>query len=512
MTIERAKVSDLALFATVFVTGACVLVIELMGTRVMAPFYGSGIYTWSALIAVTLAALALGYAFGGRLADRRPQPVILFGLSMAAGLWTLFTPFIARHLLSYLAPLLELRTGVLASSLVLFSPNLFLLGAIGPFVIRLVTSSETVIGSRSGMVFAVSTVGSLAGALGTGFFLVPNYGVQTIFSVCGLLLMMISGLGFLYLRRPLVVLALPFFALPLLNAGPVPPATINILAQQSSFYGQLQVVEKDRMRVLLVDGIGQNYSVQNDLYNIRYLNFLSSLVTTRIAKSGGVRNRMLLIGAGAGHLPKLLANTNVEMDIVELDADAIELAKTWFGFSAAQNRVHIADGRRYLEQDRSSYDQIIIDAFSSDQVAVHLLTKEALMTTLSRLSPHGLLAINVTSTISGKDVSAIYQTLRAVFGNVHAYSPASDTSKLTSIVFVASRKHETFAIESSLLQFRQVVDSNAFLDGELDQPSGGVVVTDDYNPLGHYRSGVRSLWRDAMQKFLGQEELQWMLF
>jgi len=324
--------------------------------------------------------------------------------------------------------------------------------------------------------------------------------------------MMISGLGFLYLRRPLVVLALPFFALPLLNAGPVPPATIIILAQQPSFYGQLQVVEKDRMRVLLVDGIGQNYSVQNDLYNIRYLNFLSSLVTTRIAKSGGVRNRMLLIGAGAGHLPKLLANTNVEMDIVEQDADAIELAKTWFGFSAAQNRVHIADGRRYLEQDRSSYDQIIIDAFSSDQVAVHLLTKEALMTTLSRLSPHGLLAINVTSTISGKDVSAIYQTLRAVFGNVHAYSPASDTSKLTSIVFVASRKHETFAIESSLLQFRQVVDSNAFLDGELDQPSGGVVVTDDYNPLGHYRSGVRSLWRDAMQKFLGQEELQWMLF
>ena len=70
---DKPQIPDWALLATVFITGACVLIIELMGTRILAPYFGSGIYTWSALIAITLAALALGYSFGGRLADRLPR-------------------------------------------------------------------------------------------------------------------------------------------------------------------------------------------------------------------------------------------------------------------------------------------------------------------------------------------------------------------------------------------------------------------------------------------------------
>ena len=181
---DNRRIPDRALLATVFVTGACVLIIELMGTRVLAPYFGSGIYTWSALIAVTLAALALGYSFGGRLADRLPRADILYNLCLAAGLWTLSTPMLARPLLPMMIQLSDIRTGVLLSSVLLYFPNLFLLGAIGPFVIRLMTRDREAVGSVSGRVFSVSTIGSLLGALGTGFILIPNYGVMAIFAFC----------------------------------------------------------------------------------------------------------------------------------------------------------------------------------------------------------------------------------------------------------------------------------------------------------------------------------------
>ena len=192
---QNHQVPDWALLSTVFITGACVLIIELMGARLLAPYFGSGIYTWSALIAVTLAALALGYSFGGRLADRLPRTDILYNLCLAAGLWTLSTPILASPLLSSLVDIADIRIALLISSCILYFPNLFLLGAVGPFVIRLIARNSETVGSVSGRVFAVSTVGSLFGALGTGFILIPNYGVQAIFTFCGTLLIILAILG-----------------------------------------------------------------------------------------------------------------------------------------------------------------------------------------------------------------------------------------------------------------------------------------------------------------------------
>ena len=192
---KHHPIPDWALLSTVFITGACVLIIELLGTRILAPYFGSGIYTWSALIAVTLVALALGYAYGGRLADRLPRADILYNLCLAAGLWTLSTPILASPLLSSLLDITDIRIALLISSCILYFPNLFLLGAVGPFVIRLIARNSETVGSVSGRVFAVSTVGSLFGALGTGFILIPNYGVQAIFTFCGTLLIILAILG-----------------------------------------------------------------------------------------------------------------------------------------------------------------------------------------------------------------------------------------------------------------------------------------------------------------------------
>ena len=333
-TCKYLTVPDWGLLTTVFITGACVLVIEMMGTRVLAPFFGSGIYTWSALIAVTLAALATGYAFGGRLADRLPRTDILYKLCLAAGLWTLSIPMLARPLLPMMAQIADIRMGVLLSSCTLYFPNLFLLGAIGPFVIRLMTRDHKAAGSVSGRVFAVSTVGSLIGAIGTGFLLVPNYGVQVIFTLCGSVLIAVAVAG--NLRPKFIGYAITltvFVSTPSLLVKPAPEegSSIELLESLPSFYGQLQVIQMHGEKSLLVDGIGQNYVYDNDIYSTQYINFIAALPMMHQPTAGAERNA-LGIGMGAGQLPIMLQRQGLHVVAGEIDPRIGDFAKKHCSF------------------------------------------------------------------------------------------------------------------------------------------------------------------------------------
>jgi predicted membrane-bound spermidine synthase len=162
------------LYLIVFLTGASVMVIELLGTRLIAPFYGASLYVWSSLISVTMIALAVGYFLGGRWADRAQRTGLSLIIALAA-LFTLLIPWAVRPVL-LATDSLGLRGGAFASALVLFFPSLALLGMVGPFAIKLATSQLAGVGSSSGSVYAVSTVGSVVGTLLLGFFLFPWVG------------------------------------------------------------------------------------------------------------------------------------------------------------------------------------------------------------------------------------------------------------------------------------------------------------------------------------------------
>src|SRR5512134_1589330 len=95
----------LGLYAVVSVSGAAVLALEILGTRILGPFYGVSLYLWSALITVTLLALSIGYLLGGRWADRGPRLRRLGGLLVLAGLWTILAPVLRAPLLRATEPL-----------------------------------------------------------------------------------------------------------------------------------------------------------------------------------------------------------------------------------------------------------------------------------------------------------------------------------------------------------------------------------------------------------------------
>lgn len=168
----------------IFISGAAVMLIELVGTRIINPFFGSGIYVWSALISITLASLAIGYWIGGIIADKRPALSTLNFMFLFIGVVMIPVPFISGNIMTECSMLFGSIGGGLCSAMVLFSPSLIMLGMIPPITIRLRATLVETIGVTSGKLYAISTIGSLGGTLGTGFFLIPVIGNKENFLFC----------------------------------------------------------------------------------------------------------------------------------------------------------------------------------------------------------------------------------------------------------------------------------------------------------------------------------------
>jgi len=234
------------LYLTVFMTGASVMVIELLGTRLIAPFYGASLYVWTSLISVTMIALAIGYFVGGRWADRAQRTGLSLIIALAA-LFTLLIPWATRAVLLATDPL-GLRGGAFVSALVLFFPSLTLLGMVGPFAIKLATSQLDGVGTSSGSIYAISTLGSVVGTLLLGFFLFSWVGSREILVSLGLLLFMLAVAVAFYEQKqfgktiavlPCLLLAISGLSLvpKIVGAGHADPdARFSVLSERESLY------------------------------------------------------------------------------------------------------------------------------------------------------------------------------------------------------------------------------------------------------------------------------------
>lgn len=365
------------------------------------------------------------------------------------------------------------------------------------------------------MIFSTSTVGSLIGALGTGFILIPNYGTQSIFAFCGLFLIVFSLLGFAFIQHyktsiSLFVIAVVITYYPA-NHKSSQETSVEIIEQTPSFYGQLQIVRKDGVIMMLVDGIGQNYISDNHRYTTPYINFISALPF--IQQQTKPTERALVIGMGAGQLPMLLKNNGLDVEVVEIDPIVAEMAEKHFALDLTDKNIHLADGRVFLSNSSEIYDYIIIDAFNADQVAWHLLSKQAIEVTKDRLSSDGMLAINLTSIPNSEDVASVQKTLQSVYSHVRvfAYTPDYD-NKLSSIVFLGSNSPIKLSASKHDFKENQLANINHFIKSELGQLKGGLVLTDNFNPVSHQREHAQLVWRQAMRDYLGEEKLGWLLF
>ena len=508
------------LYLVVFVGGAAVLAIEILGTRILGPFYGVSLFLWSALITVTLVALSAGYAIGGRWADRGASPSRLYYLLLAAGLWTLVIPWLRDPILVVAEPF-GLRFAVLVAAFILFAPPLTLLGMVSPYAIRVRASSLSVVGTTAGDLYAISTVGSVVAALLTGFVLIPSVGVGRLTLMTGALLL-VTGLAGLALglssrKRQLAALSVvplaPIALWGLPSDGPDPGH--GLLAVEQSPYAEIRVLDTPdkRTRFLVIDG--GTHTIVNPATGESLFPYVALMGLARCIAEGP--GRMLLIGAGGGSVIKDFAAEGWGVDAVEIDPVVVKMAREHFGLADSEARVFVMDGRQFLISHDDRYDIIAMDAFGSSSIPFHLVTQEVFGLIASRLKPGGLLAINLESNgWDGPVVKAIAATLKPHFGEVLALPSERSRKDLGNVVLFAS---------NSPLELRPDPEGkpNGRFDCEayywnrnanlgwnrrfLPDTVGVPVLTDDLNPVDLWSEGTNLVARKDLHSYFSEHGL-----
>ena len=477
------------LFLTVFVTGAAVLMLELLGTRLISPFYGSSIYVWSSLISVTLVFLALGYFVGGKLTDRRPRLTMLYLFILLAGLSVVLLSLVDSHVLAA-TDSLGPRWGALCSAFILFSLPMFFLGTITPYAIKVMAKDLKDIGVTSGNLYGVSTVGSFAGAISTGFILIPNFAISTVLNLIALLLFAVVVMGFIGAGKYYGLLFLPLLSVFLLPQLPQPELAlakdIRVLYETESLYGQIKVIDRGARRFLLVNGaVHAEYNLKTKEFTFAYLRlFEKTLKYFPQAKT------FLGIGLGGGGIDNKFRAHGIEVDNVEIDPKVIEIAKEYFGFDG---EVVTADGRYYVQNSDKKYDLIFLDAFGGYSICPHLVTQESFTSIKNILSPNGILAVNSMGWEFGhstkdKFVKALYKTLKSVFPHV---SVKARGSGFTSMVFYCS--NNPLSLDGD------------FVSVEITPDEETPLFTDNYNPVEILTIPQAEEWRSSLRKWLAEE-------
>ena len=503
---------NLYLYVIVFVSGAAVLAIELLGTRVLGPFYGVSLFLWSALITVTLVALSVGYAVGGRWADRGPSFTRLCYPIAGAGLWLLLLPWLRIPVLQATEPI-GLRFAVLAAAFLLFAPPLTLLGVVSPYAIRLRASSLGKVGRTAGDLYAISTIGGVFAALLTGFVLIPSVGVGRLIVLVGLTLLGTSLVGLLVVHRSVAVsvtlggiLLLGGLGLAALPSGTDPAG--GLISLEHSPYAELRVVDQANRRHLLIDG-GTHSSVDPTTYvsDFPYVHVLD--VTRYLFPEPG---NLLLIGLGGGSVAKAFARHGWRIDSVEIDRVVTEIAYRDFGLTASETEIFHMDGRRYLTTTDERYDVIIVDAFGSSSIPFHLVTREAFALMAARLEPGGVVAINVES-IGWRDilVRALAATMKQEFSEVLALPIAEPPNTLGNLVLLAANRELELIDElpPTRDRFSNAYPKNHAWDNRFEPDLAEVsVLTDDLNPVDIWSERINLAARKDLHAYF-EHGLSW---
>jgi spermidine synthase len=509
-------VNPAALYAVVFIAGAAVLAIEILGTRILGPFYGVGLFLWSALISVTLAALSAGYVLGGRWADRGPTPARLAMLLAAAGLWLIAVPWL-RHPLLGLTESLGLRAAVLVTSTVLFFPPLMLLGMVSPLAIRLRAQRLEEVGRTAGDLYAISTVASVAAAVGTGFWLIPSLGVNRLMMVIAIALFGAAALAWLAGSRSRGALVPAVLVIAALAAGATfardgdDPGGGTVFVAESP-YAQIRVLDAGRVRYLLIDG-GVHTMVRRDTDQPLH----PYVVVSELAKELFDRpGHMLLIGLGGGSAASVFSWSGWRVDAVEIDAVVARVAREYFHLRSGQAAVHVMDGRRYLQSVADLHEIVYFDAFGSSAIPFHLITEEAFTLAKARLTPEGVLVLNIEAV--GWDhviVRSVAATLRRQFRHVTALPIAEPPDRIGNLILLASDRPLEFdearlgdpvtALQDEYEHWRVVQRNHAWLNRFDPRSEGARVLTDDHNPVDVWGDAINHVARRELHALFANE-------
>ena len=427
----------------VFFSGALVMVLEMVASRVLAPHLGTSIIVWTSLIGVVLAFLALGSFLGGRLADKKLSrgvlSNILLGAAFGVGLTALLHYPVARFVASTVA---SLHMATLCAAVVLLALPALFFGMVAPYTIRLRLKNLAESGSVIGRLYALSTAGSIIGTFLGGFVLVSWFSSTQILAATAVGMLLLSFVARLhpYGGR---VLGLLCFASVFLWQGmqaPIVPKVIETAYNSLTIQeGYLQTSPR-LMRFLITDPSSCQSAVYADNpveLALAYTRFydLGALVKPEAAS-------VLMLGGGGYSVPRHLLQgksplnrPGLHLDVVEIDPGITRTAREYFGIpDDSRLRIFNQDARAFLNANENNYDLVFMDVFGSAySTPFHVGTVEAMEQARRATAPGGALIMNVISSLEGEEskiFQAIYQGLAAHFAELHVFGVRSADQRL----------------------------------------------------------------------------------
>ncbi len=501
----------------VFMSGAMIMVLEMVGARVMAPYLGTSVVVWTSLIGVVLACLALGAFLGGRLADKKLSHKILSRILAGAGVGSALTAlghgFVGSFVTTFIG---DIYVAAVVAAMALFAFPAVLFGMISPYVIRLRLADIATSGATVGRLYALSTTGSIVGTFLGGFVLISFFASTYILLGTATVMLLLSLLVYrekkhhvlatlmLLATMPLVTFAHAHHEAKLMAQGIFPP--------EETPYSSIRVWQgmgKDNRPVRLM-ATDPGYA-QSGMYIDAPAELLFDY--TRFYALGTVllphAHKVLMLGGGGYSIPKwLLAGHGgldseaLRLDVVELDAGMTRVAKASFGLQEdSRMRIFHEDARRFINRNTQIYDLVFVDVFNSHySIPFHMGTVEAAQALRRAVNDDGALLMNIISAFEGNDgaiFQSIYGALSQAFAEIYVFAVYEGTSRssVQNLMVMAFPKQrpdlaKILQSEPSQLPFSHTIQ--ALLASRIQEKPELLVapLRDDFAPVERYSQSL----------------------
>ena len=437
------------LYLTEFFSGMSVMAVELGASRLLAPYFSSSQIVWTIIIGTIMIAMALGNIYGGKAADKNPNPDKLYGRILVASIWIALIPVLCKYIILGISGLLILTVSTnfliiaaFAACMIIFVFPLFLLGTVTPCLVKYSVDSLNENGKTVGYLNASNTIGSIIGTFVPTFISIPAVGTSITFLIFAGILLTLSAVYFISSKISMMKIkklpvAILIFILSCVfgHNGSFAFWQNNLTYEGESVYNYLQVYEDDRQIALssnVIFGVQSVYLKDGTLTGMYYDYALAAPFMSGVYKNES--NDMLILGMGTGtyatQCEKYFSGERMTIEGVEIDEKITELSKKYF-HASDKIKVTTYDGRAYLNAIDKKYDVIMVDAYQDITIPFQMSSREFFTLVKNHLKENGVMVVNMNMRGSGEGSINDYlsDTIASVFREVYTVDVKNSSNR-----------------------------------------------------------------------------------
>ncbi len=487
------------LYLTEFFAGMSVMAVELGASRLLAPYFSSSQIVWTIIIGTIMIAMALGNIWGGRSADKNPNPDKLYMRLIIAALWIAAIPVVGKYIILGISALLIVSVNNnflilagFAACMVIFVFPLFLLGTVTPSLARYTVESLDDSGKTIGTLGAFNTIGSIIGTFLPTFVTIPAVGTAITFLIFSGILLLLGLVYFVSKRakRKACAMAVVLFILCSIfgHSGSFAFWESSLLYEGESIYNYLQVKETDDSVILSTNvlfGVQSIMKKGDSLTGMYYDYALAAPVMAGVEEKENAD--ILVLGMGTWTYAKQCMDyfENISVEGVEIDQKITDLAGEYF---ALPDTIEVTtyDGRAYLQAVDKKYDVIMVDAYQDITIPFQMSSVEFFQMVKEHLKEDGVMVVNMNmhSEEKGNMNEYLSDTIASVFDEVYTVDVMGSTNRELFASSGGVGMKETLEKNIGILENGGLSDMmRKVSDGLIAYESGELLLTDDRAPV-----------------------------